>query len=318
MRHLLIFLSKIRWMQQTISRLPGVRQMARRFIAGDSLPDAISAIQKLNSYGINGSLDLLGENTTNLADADKATKEILQIFDEINASGIGSNVSIKLSQFGLGIDQYACMNKLGEIFSRAGETDNFVRIDMEDSSMTGKTLEIYKWALKNGYSRTGIVIQAYLHRSRTDIEELASIHPRIRLCKGAYHEPANLAFPKKQDVDNNYDILARRLLEITLENGAPPLSENGRIPPIPAFATHDQARIKSVIELAKSLHFPLKSLEFQMLYGIRRDLQFELTQSGYPVRVYVPYGPQWYPYFMRRLAERPANVLFFISQLFRK
>ena len=313
-----IALSKARWMQTTITRMPAARRAASRFVAGETAADAIHAVQRLNKLGINATLDFLGENTSNLHDASLATDEVLSILSEIQASGVASNVSIKLSQFGLSLDEAACRQNLLKLLQHATQLGNFVRIDMEDTSLTQRTLDSFKWARSSGFVNTGIVIQSYLYRSPADYENLAKIQARIRLCKGAYQEPASLAFPKKKDVDNQYDQLAKRLMQSALEQGAPIISEDGRIPPLPALATHDPIRIQKAIAAAQSLKMPARTYEFQMLYGIRQDLQQDLVKSGHLVRVYVPYGSHWYPYNMRRLAERPANVYFFLSNLLRR
>jgi proline dehydrogenase len=189
---------------------------------------------------------------------------------------------------------------------------------MEDSPWTEVTLDLYNRMLgESGLANTGVVIQAYLYRSEADVKRIAGQGGRIRLCKGAYKEPEDIAFPKKSDVDTNYDRLAALLIDCALENGVPEISRDGKIPPIPAIASHDEKRLAFARSYAERVGLPKRALEFQMLYGIRRDLQEQLVQQGYPVRVYVPYGVEWYPYFTRRLAERPANLWFFISNYFR-
>lgn len=317
LRSFFISLSKAKWMQRMMSRWQLARRVSSRFVAGEQIEDAIRAVRSLNQSGVNATLDFLGEHTFSTRDADAATGEVLGILDEVNRSGIAANVSIKLSQFGMAINPEVCQENLGKILSHARNLDNFIRIDMEDSSMTAATIDTYLEE-RQKFENLGIVIQAYLYRSAQDIERIIQVGGKVRLCKGAYQEPAAIAFPLKKDVDANYDTLASRLLEISLQQEAPLLHESGRIPPVAAFATHDPLRIKNIINRAKAMGIPLRSFEFQMLYGIRRDLQDELVKSGFPVRVYVPYGTQWYPYFMRRLAERPANVWFFVSNLMHK
>ncbi len=195
----------------------------------------------------------------------------------------------------------------------------FVRIDMEDAPWVDATLELYgRMRQQYNLTNTGVVIQAYLYRSEADVRTLAGVGTHIRLCKGAYKEPPEIAFPKKSDVDAQYDRLAEILLDGAIANGAPMDNPDGKIPPIPAIASHDPARIESAKVYAEKTGLPKQAIEFQMLYGIRRDLQEQLVHEGYPVRVYVPFGTEWYPYFMRRLAERPANLWFFISNFFRK
>lgn len=207
---------------------------------------------------------------------------------------------------------------MSRILDCARQYGNFIRIDMEDSSVTQQTIDLYVWLRSQGYENVGIVIQSYLYRSLEDVKTLRKLAPRIRIVKGAYKEPAELAFPAKREVDENYDRIAAVLFEIAFENGAPQLSPNNSIPPIPAIATHDIVRIEHAHKLAEKWNIPPKAYEFQMLYGIRRDLQQQLVQAGHAVRVYVPYGTRWYPYFMRRLAERPANLRFFLTSLVKK
>jgi proline dehydrogenase len=318
LRTTIIALSKARWAQQLVSRWGLAWRVVSRFVAGETLEQAIQAIHELNDRGLMATLDHLGENTTNAVEARRASEEVIRALEAIDQSGVRSNVSIKLSQLGLILDQALCCENLERILNRARDLHIFVRIDMEDSSLTSQTLEVINWAWDQGFEYVGIVIQAYLYRSEEDIREVLSRKGRVRLCKGAYDEPAQAAFPNKEDVDENYDILAAQLLAATVQTGAPQVSTNGRIPPIPAFATHDPLRIEFARKEARRLGLPKGALEFQMLYGIRRDLQDSLVKQGYPVRIYVPYGTHWYPYFMRRLAERPANIWFFVSIFFRK
>ena len=318
LRPLFIGLSKASWAQRTIVSWGFARRAARRFVAGEQAEDAIEAVRQLNLHKVNASLDHLGENTSSENDALAASAEIIALLETIRRSGVRSNVSIKLSQIGLALDGGLCRAQLGAILERARNLSSFVRIDMEDSSLTERTLGHYFWAIEQGYGdHTGIVLQSYLYRSAKDLESVLERGGRVRLCKGAYQEPEQAAFPRKADVDLNYDQLALRLLRTALTDSAAVLSADGRTPPIPAFATHDQARIDYIRKAVRELGLPKTAVEFQMLYGIRRDLQSALSSEGFPVRVYVPYGTHWYPYFMRRLAERPANIWFFISNYFR-
>jgi proline dehydrogenase len=312
-----IYLSKAAWVRKIVTDWPLVRRMAGRFIAGEKIEDALKVIVMLNGKGINASLDHLGENTTNTNEALKATQDILKALDEINRSGIRANISIKLTQIGLMLDPVLCAENLRLILEHAWNSGNFIRIDMEDSSVTQATLDVLHQMEHRGYENVGIVIQAYLYRSTTDIEELVKECTKVRLCKGAYKESAKVAYPQKHDVDTAYDRLAERLFRGALEHNCPAISEDGKIPPLVALATHDEKRVHFAKILAIKLNLPKNAFEFQMLYGIRRDLQEQLVSEGYSVRVYVPYGTQWYPYFMRRLAERPANVWFFLSNFFR-
>ncbi len=318
-RSFFLYLSKANWAKQIIMHWKFAWHTATRFVAGEKLEDAIAAIKVLNAKGINASLDHLGENTTTPDEARKATQDIIEIIEAINTSGVRSNVSLKLSQIGLTLNKHLCIENLEKILTYARDTGNFVRIDMEDSPWVDATLDVY-WDMvqRCGFRCVGLVIQAYLFRSQEDVAKLLQDCTRIRLCKGAYKEPPDIAFPMKRDVDANYDNLAKMMLDKALEASCPQISEDGKAPPLPALATHDMKRVEYARKYASSIGLPQKAMEFQMLYGIRRDLQEQLAAAGYPVRVYVPYGTQWYPYYMRRLAERPSNVWFFVSNFFKK
>lgn len=315
---LLIYLSKLTWAQRFITRWDLAWRLATRFIAGETREDAVQAALALNSNGINATVDFLGENVKNLQEAELAASEVIATLEMIEASGAQANVSLKLSQMGLELDPARCQQILSDILATAARMNNFIRIDMEDSSLTQATLDMYAGLRALGHDNVGVVIQSYLYRSEQDIENLSVVGGHVRLCKGAYKEPPDIAFPRKQQVDDNFDRLVEALMRNAEKHGLPRLSVNGRVPPIPAIATHDPARIQFAQKTAKTRQLPTDAYEFQMLYGIRRDLQEQLVQSGYPVRVYIPYGTHWYPYFMRRLAERPANLWFFISSLFRR
>ncbi len=318
LRSFLIYLSSANWAKRLVTRWKFAWKAASRFVAGDTIQDALRIVQELNDKGINVTLDHLGESTTKIEEAVNATDSILELLDQIDRANIHANVSIKLTQIGLALDENLCESNLDKILARARQHKNFVRIDMEDTSYTEKTIGMYRKMHAKGYDNTGLVIQSYLFRSEADTRALLADDTHIRLVKGAYKEPPNLAFPKKTDVDANFDLLARLMIKHAQDTGAPILSEDGRFPPIPAIATHDAKRITRVKEEAGKLGLPKKTIEFQMLYGIRRDLQEQCAREGYPVRIYVPYGTQWYAYYMRRLAERPANVWFFASNYFRK
>jgi proline dehydrogenase len=318
LRAILIYLSHISWAQRFISRWSFTWRVASRFIAGETRDEAVRTAKKLNELGINTSLDYLGEAVKQPEEAINAAQEVVSLVQLIETNGVRSNVSIKLSQLGMNIDLELCRNNMTQILAAARDCNNFIRIDMEDSSLTEATLEIFFWLRDQGYENVGIVIQSYLYRSEEDIAKLSQFGARVRLCKGAYNEPAEVAFPKKTQVNRNFDLLTDALFRNAVQMGNPIVSDNGCIPPIPGIATHDQKRIDHSLATAKELQLPDHAFEFQFLYGIRRDLQQDLVQRGYPVRVYIPYGTHWYPYFMRRLAERPANLWFFISRLFRK
>lgn len=312
------YLSKAVWAQRMVTQWGIARRVASRFVAGETTADAIRVARELNQRGINVSLDHLGENTENSQAAEQAAVDVIQILDEIKQNNVRGNVSIKLSQIGMALDEGLCRKNLAQILEHARDAGIFIRIDMEDHAFTERTLSIFKDMHKAGFNQVGIVIQAYLYRSEADIRQLVDMRGPVRLCKGAYKEPAEVAFPKKSDVDKNYDHLARLLLDGAKSAGCPKISADGRIPPLPAIATHDPDRIEHSKAYAREIGLPKDAFEFQMLYGIRRDLQEQLASEGYLVRVYVPYGTHWYPYLMRRMGERPANVWFIMSNFFRK
>lgn len=317
-RAFFIYISQSRWAKNLVTNWSFAWRFASRFIAGETLEDALNTIKELNLKGINATLDHLGEHTTTPDKAIQATEDILSAIDAITESNFRANVSIKLTQLGLNIDPQLCTENLEKILIYAAEQENFIRIDMEDSSVTQQTLN-HLWKMKNsGLMNVGAVIQSYLYRSEDDTRQLMSARVPVRLCKGAYKESPDIAFPNREDVDSNFDKLTKVLIDGAQENGSPRVSEDGKIPPIPAIASHDDARIDFAKRYACEKGLDKLALEFQMLNGIRRDLQDNIVQEGYPVRVYVPYGTEWYPYMMRRLAERPANLWFFLSNFFRR
>ncbi len=318
LRSFLIYLSKAAWAQKLVTSWGFAWKIASRFVSGTKIDDALRAVRELNAKGINVTLDHLGENTSRLEEASEATAAILTALDEIASSGLCSNVSIKLTQVGLGLDESVCAQNVERILTRAREHDNFVRIDMEDTPYTDKTINLYCKMQQAGFDNTGVALQAYLYRTEADARKLLQSKTRIRLIKGAYQEPRDKAFPKKADVDANYDLLTKIIMDAALAAGAPTVGHDGCFPPIPAIATHDENRITFAKNYAEKIGLPRDAYEFQMLYGIRRDLQDKLVKEGYRVRVYVPYGTHWYPYFVRRLAERPANLWFFVSNYFKK
>jgi proline dehydrogenase len=319
LRTIFIYLSKAAWAQKLVTGWGFAWRMASRFVAGERMEDAERVVTELNSKGINATLDQLGEHTTTAEEAIQSANGIIAILEDINKAGIRSNVSIKLTQIGMGMDDKLCIENLTRILECAQKYDNFVRIDIEDSPYADKTIEIFNNMLSKGFTvRTvGMAVQSYLFRAEKDVRSLLEKSTSFRLVKGAYKEPPSVAFPKKADVDANFDILTSILIDASLAQGTE-LSMDGRIPPIPAIATHDEKRISFAKSYAEKIGLPKSGLEFQMLYGIRRDIQEKLSKEGYPVRVYVPFGTHWYPYFMRRLAERPANIWFFVSNYFRK
>ena len=280
------------------------RGMSSRFVAGMEIGDALRVAQAVNQQGMLVTLDSLGESVSSEVDAHKAADIYHQVLDRISAQKVNANVSVKLTQMGLELESKLAEGIALSLTEHARSLGNFVRIDMEDSSLTQVTLDI----VRSIHARTelrgsiGIVIQSYLYRSQADIEQLVSEGIRVRLCKGAYKEPAEVAFPSKADVDTSYVQLSRMLLLSPIYHG---------------LATHDEAMIAAAKAYATQHNIEPSRFEFQMLYGVRRDLQRKLVAEGYNVRVYVPFGREWYPYFMRRLAERPANVLFLAKNFFR-
>lgn len=320
LRSFLIYLSKASWAQRLVTGWGFAWRAASRFVAGESVQDAIRVVRDLNGKGINATLDHLGEHTSTVEEADKATEDIIHILNEIDKSGVKANVSIKLTQIGMGLDEEICRRNLVRILEQVKKHDNFLRIDMEDTPYTDITLSLHRSLAERGFNANdvGLVIQSYLFRSEADTRALLETGTRIRLVKGAYKEPPDKAFPKKADTDANFDLLTKIIIDEALKIEMNTLSEDGRTPPVPAIGSHDEKRIEFAKKHAGKVGLPKDAIEFQMLYGIRRDLQEQLVKDGYPVRVYVPFGAQWYPYFMRRLAERPANIWFFVSNFFRK
>jgi proline dehydrogenase len=318
LRSLLIYLSQADWMRRLVMGWSIARKVALRFVAGESLDQAIEVVKILNQQSMLATMDQLGEHTDTPEQARKTTKDILEILNKIDQSGVKSGLSVKLSQIGLLLDKSLCEDNLKQILELADKHNIFVRIDMEDSPCIDVTLELY-WKMRReyGYQNVGMVIQSYLYRSEQDTADLLADGTRIRMVKGAYKEPHDIAFPKKKDVDHSFDVLTEMMLDAAKDESSPAISEDGRWPPVTAVASHDELRIRNSIAYAQKLGIPKSKLEFQMLYGIRRELQRQLAEDGYPVRIYVPFGTEWYPYFMRRLAERPANLWFFISSLLR-
>ena len=320
LRSFLIYLSQAGWAQRMVTGWSFAWNVASRFVAGETNEEAMAVVRKLNAKGINATLDQLGEHTSMAEEAVQSTEQILGILDAIEEADVRAGVSIKLTQIGMGLDSTICRQNLRRILERAQEYKNFVRIDIEDTPYTDITIEAYNAMLANDYSpeTVGMAVQSYLYRAEEDTRKMLEDRTRFRLIKGAYKEPPDLAYPKKEDVDANFDLLTKILMDAALAAGSPKVSEDGRIPPIPAIATQDDKRVDFAKQYAKKIELDKEAFEFQMLYGIRRDLQNQLIEEGYQVRVYVPSGTQWYPYFMRRLAERPANLWFFISNFFKK
>ena len=295
-------LSNSRTLKRLASRhgISGAHAFARRFIAGEHLDDAIAALREIQARGLHSTLDYLGESVASLAAAETATQEYLTLIEAVDRAGVERNLSLKLTQLGLDVDRAMCVDNLRKILHAAARCGFFVRIDMEGSAHTEVTLDIFETLWKLGDRNVGVVLQSCLHRTEQDFERVNALGARIRLVKGAYREPRSVAHQLKSDVDAAYVRLARRLLT----EGT-----------YPAIATHDEAILAEVKRFADERGVGKDAYEFQMLYGIRRDLQKALRDAGYLMRVYVPFGKEWFPYFMRRLGERPANVAFVLRAL---
>ena len=280
------------------------QRLSRRFVAGTAVQDALAATQAMNQLGLSVSVDNLGENVTNADEARHSAQLYHQMLDQMNERQLNANVSLKLTHMGLDVDPAMAYELASGLVQHAARIHNFVRVDMEGSPYTQKTLDFVRrlHSQPENAGRVGAVIQAYLYRSEKDIEQLITDRIRVRLCKGAYKESPEIAFPKKSDVDANYVKLTKMLLKSGVYHG---------------IATHDENMIRATIEFAQKEKIPASEFEFQMLYGVRRDLQQKLVKEGWRCRVYIPFGTEWYPYLMRRLAERPANAIFILKNLFR-
>jgi proline dehydrogenase len=310
LRTLFLWLARNQWLRRMATRFPLAYRFARRFIAGETATEALVAVRELGAAGILITLDILGEEVTRREEALVSRDGYLALLDQIGANGVASDISLKLTQMGLDIDAEFCVQNVSAIVARAQQMGVLVCIDMEDSPRTERTLEVWR-RIRTQYPNVGIVIQAYLYRSEADIRALTEAGATVRLCKGAYKEPVAVAFPQKADVDANMIKLMQIMLDATARMPA------GSRPYL-AMATHDEKMIQATRAYADRLQMPRDAFEFQMLYGIRRDLQEEIAESGYRVRAYVPFGTHWYPYFMRRLAERPANVWFLLRALIKE
>lgn len=302
-RSALIYLSRQEGLKEFATRFAPFRKITRRFIAGEDIDEAVAAIREINARGCTASFDHLNESVTSTAETEAEVTEYLNVLAGIDESGIDSNVSIKLTQFGLEIDPELTYRNARRVVEDAARRGNFVRIDMEGSSVTQATIDVFRRLRADfGLNDVGIVLQSYLYRTEEDARDLLKIPARIRLCKGAYDEPPEVAYPDKKDVDDNFVRVMQMLLTSGVYHG---------------IATHDPKMIDATIEFANREGIGKDAFEFQMLYGIRRDLQEQLARDGYGMRVYVPYGKSWYPYFMRRLAERPANIWFVMKNLWK-
>ena len=307
MKNIFLFLSRQKTLQKLLSTSGPFQKFSKRFVSGETLAEGVAASRELNQQGTLVTLDSLGESVQSEKDAREVVQEYLKIIEAVKAEdNFKLTVSLKLSQLGLAINDQFCLENIRQIMQSAKKHQKLVTIDMEDTPYTDQTLKIYRAMLKEGFKGTGIVLQSYLRRTEDDLRSFLLVGPRVRLCKGAYQEPAEVAFPKKSDVDKNYlDLLKILFSPTALKAGT-----------YPEVATHDERIINWTIDYAKKQNITNDQFEFQMLYGIRKHLQEKLIRQGYQLRVYLPYGSHWYPYFMRRLAERPANVIFLMKGLF--
>ncbi len=305
-RSFFIYLSQRENFKNYIEKFPPTKKLVERFVAGESLEDAINVIRELNSKGIMVTLDKLGESVSDEEKIREVVEEYKRMLKRINEENLNSTISIKLTHLGLLVSEERAYDSVKEILEFAKGMNNKVCIDMENSPYTEKTLKIYERVLKE-FGNVGVAIQAYLRRTLDDLKRLSSMGAEVRLCKGAYKEPKEIAYQKKSEVDENY----KKGLEIlfseeSLKKGA-----------YPCVATHDEKLIDFTYKLVKDRNISPEKFEFQMLYGIRRDLQEKIVKDGFRIRVYVPYGKDWYPYFMRRMGERPANLFFVIKNIFK-
>jgi proline dehydrogenase len=301
LKAILLYLSRRKLIKNFMVGFWVTRRVVNRFVSGEELAGGLNAVKKVNSEGSVATIDHLGEDVFEPAQAVCATEVYLDALDKIKECCINTNVSVKPTQVGLKISKELCEQNFAKIIKRAKEYGNFVRMDMEGSDCTEHTLDVF-FCLRKQYDNVGIVIQSYLYRSEKDVDDILKLGGRIRLCKGAYKEPKEIAFQKKQQVDENFEKLMEKMLLSGICHG---------------LATHDEKLIEKTKEFAQKNNIPKDKFEFQLLYGIRSELARKLIQEGYNVRIYVPFGRQWYPYFMRRLAERPANLFFFLKNFFR-
>jgi proline dehydrogenase len=304
LRSALLYLSGQQQIFRFVRNNKLAKSFANRFVAGETLETALTAVSRLNAAGITASLDLLGESVHNEAEAHTAGQAYINMLDRIYERKLDANVSVKVTAMGIDISEDLCVTTMHKILQRARDYRTFVRIDMESSEYTQRTLDLFEQRLYPAYrENVGIVLQSYLYRTLADVEHANLTKARVRICKGAYQEPETVAYPDKKDVDSSYI----RCMHALMQYGN-----------YPGIATHDEAMIREAKRFAKEHQIAPSRFEFQMLYGVRRDLQAQLVREGYRMRVYVPFGTQWYPYLMRRLAERPANVAFITGNVFRE
>ncbi len=303
LRETLVFLSKNRTAKAIVMHAPFASAAAHRFVAGETVDDGMRGAKELNQQNLMVSLDYLGESVSSEAEARAAADVMIRVIDRIQAEQLKANISVKLTQMGQDIGDAFLRENVTRLLKRAQAADVFVRFDMESSGYVQKTIDFFRSLWAEGHRNIGIVLQSYMYRSEADVKLANELGARVRLCKGAYVEPADVAYQAKADVDKNYIALMKLLLE------------HGRYPGI---ATHDPKMIDATIHFAKEKGISPDRFEFQMLYGVRRDLQLQLVKNGYNVRVYLPFGEAWYPYLMRRMAERPANMFFIVKNVFRE
>jgi proline dehydrogenase len=304
LRSSLLYLSRQQGIFSLIRNVGFARKMASRFVAGETIASALDAVAQLNAKGISASLDLLGESVHDEAEARATGRQYLELLDRIAERKLNANVSVKLTALGQDVADELGVEVVREVLARAKQYDSFVRLDMESSAYTDRTLDTFEHRLYPDFpGQVGIVLQSALRRTLDDVDRANRLQCRVRICKGAYLEPPEIAFPDKADVDRNYVAAMHRLME------------HGRYPGI---ATHDEAIIAEAKRFAKERGIGADRFEFQMLYGVRRDLQEQIVREGYRMRVYVPFGSQWYPYLMRRLAERPANIAFMAGNIMKE
>jgi proline dehydrogenase len=304
LRAAFISLSESKSLRSAAEKTWAGQRLSRRFVAGTTIEDALAATRAMNALGLGVSVDNLGENVTNAEEARHSAQLYHQLLDRMSDQGLEANVSLKLTHMGLDVDESMAYGISSAVVEHAARLNNFVRVDMEGSAYTQRTLDFVRrlHSVPGFVGHVGAVIQSYLHRSEADVEQLVADRIRVRLCKGAYKEPPEIAFESKSDVDSNYIKLMKVLLKSGVYHG---------------IATHDEKMIRATIDFAQREKIPAASFEFQMLYGVRRDLQQKLIKEGWRCRVYIPFGTEWYPYLMRRLAERPANAIFILKNLFR-
>lgn len=299
MKNLLLWMSKQAWMKGAVTSFPLSRAMAERFVAGDSIDDVVRVAKMLNEKGKSVTADHLGEHVTDVAEVKHAHAQYLQLIDRLHAEKLDANVSVKLSEMGQDIDEAMSTANITSLIEHAAKRDMFVRIDMESSAYTERTMNTFL-ELRKKHENVGIVLQSYLYRTAEDVRRTLELKGRIRLCKGAYAEPATVAYPRKEDSDKNYVELATKLVTSGVFHG---------------IATHDEAMIDATIAAVKKHNIKPDAFEFQMLFGVKRELQDKLVKDGWKLRIYVPYGDNWYPYMMRRMAEKPSNLLFVVRSI---